>query len=178
MMSGPKALANRVKPALEIIGNNLFYIGKTRGAGQTMKLTNNFLSAIGTVATSEAITLGVKAGLDPAVMIDVLNASSGRNSATQDKFPNSVLTGTYDKSMATRLLLKDVRLCTEEAEALEVPMWMGAAVRQFLTYAVSQGKGNDPSISLVKLYEEWAGVEVAKKAKRKPGAKRKTAGKK
>ncbi len=178
MMSGPKALAKRVKPALDIIGNNLFYIGKTRGAGQTMKLTNNFLSAIGTVATSEAITLGVKAGLDPAVMIDVLNASSGRNSATQDKFPKSVLTGTYDKSMATRLLLKDVRLCTEEAEALEVPMWMGAAVRQFLTYAVSQGKGDDPSISLVKLYEEWAGVEVAKKAKRKPGAKRKTAGKK
>lgn len=165
MMSGPQDLADRVRPALEVIGRNLFFIGETRGAGQTMKLANNFLSAIGTVATSEAVVLGVKAGLDPKVMIDVLNASSGRNSATQDKFPNSVLTGTYDKSMVQRLLLKDVRLCTEEAEALGVPMWMGAAIRQFLTFAVSQGTGDDPSIQLVKYYENWAGVEIAKPRK-------------
>ena len=95
-------------------------------------------------------------------MLDVLNASSGRNSATEDKFPKSVLTGTYDKSMAQRLLLKDVRLCTEEAEALGVPMWMGSAVRQFLTFAVGQGTGDEPSIALVKYYEEWAGVKIAK----------------
>lgn len=162
MMSGPQDLADRVKPVLEHIGRNLFFIGETRGAGQTMKLANNFLSAIGTVATAEAVTLGVKAGLDPAVMLDVLNASSGRNSATQDKFPKSVLTGTYDKSMAQRLLLKDVRLCTEEAETLGVPMWMGAAVRQFLTFAVGQGTGDEPSITLVKYYENWAGVKIAK----------------
>jgi 3-hydroxyisobutyrate dehydrogenase-like beta-hydroxyacid dehydrogenase len=162
MMSGPQDLADRMKPALENIGRNLFFIGETRGAGQTMKLTNNFLSAIANVATGEAVTLGVKAGLDPAVMLDVLNASSGRNSATEDKFPKSVLTGTYDKSMAQRLLLKDVRLCTEEAEALGVPMWMGAAVRQFLTFAVGQGTGEEPSIALVKYYEEWAGVKIAK----------------
>lgn len=162
MMSGPQDLADRCRPILENIGKNLFYIGATRGAGQTMKLANNFLSAIGTVATAEAVTMGVKAGLDPAVMLDVLNASSGRNSATQDKFPNSVLTGTYDKSMAQRLLLKDVRLCTEEAEVLGVPMWMGAAIRQFLTFAVNQGTGDDPSIALVKYYEDWAGVKVSK----------------
>lgn len=162
MMSGPQDLADRVRPAIENIGKNLFFIGETRGAGQTMKLANNFLSAIGTVATAEAVTLGVKAGLDPAVMLDVLNASSGRNSATQDKFPKSVLTGTYDKSMAQRLLLKDVRLCTDEAQALDVPMWMGAAIRQFLTFAVSQGTGDEPSIALVKYYEEWAGVKIAK----------------
>ena len=160
MMSGPKGLANRLQPELEIIGNKLFFIGEKRGAGQTMKLTNNFLSAISTVATSEAITLGVKAGLDPAVMLEVLNASSGRNSATQDKFPKSVLTGTYDKSMAQRLLLKDVRLCTEEAEALGVPMWMGAAIRQFLSFAVSQGTGGDPSVALVKYFENWANVKI------------------
>lgn len=162
MMSGPQALSDRARPILEHIGRNLFYIGETRGAGQTMKLANNFLSAIGTVATSEAVTLGVKAGLDPAVMLDVLNASSGRNSATEDKFPKSVLTGTYDKSMAQRLLLKDVRLCTDEAEALGVPMWMGAAIRQFLTFAVNQGSGDDPSVALVKYYEDWAGVKIAK----------------
>ena len=162
MMSGPKDLAERARPMLKHIGRNIFFVGETRGAGQTMKLANNFLSAISTVATSEAMTLGVQAGLDPAVMIDVLNASSGRNSATEDKFPKSVLTGNYDQSMAQRLLLKDVRLCTEEAEALGVPMWMGAAIRQFLTFAVSQGTGEDPSIALVKYYEDWAGVKIAK----------------
>ena len=162
MMSGPEDLAERARPMLKHIGRNIFFVGETRGAGQTMKLANNFLSAISTVATSEAMTLGVQAGLDPAVMIDVLNASSGRNSATEDKFPKSVLTGNYDQSMAQRLLLKDVRLCTEEAESLGVPMWMGAAIRQFLTFAISQGTGEDPSIALVKYYEDWAGVKITK----------------
>ena len=77
-----------------------------------MNLANKFLSTIGTVATSEAVTLGVKSGLDPSVMLDVFNASSGRNSTTQDRFPKSMLTGTYNKSMAQSLLLKDLRLCT------------------------------------------------------------------
>ena len=64
--------------------------------------------------------------------------------------------------MAQRLLLKDVRLCTEEAEALGVPMWMGAAIRQFLTFAVNQGTGDDPSVALVKYYEKWANIKIAK----------------
>src|SRR5689334_24966614 len=78
------------------------------------------------------MVMGVKAGLDPKVMLDVLNAGSGRNSASEDKFPRSVLPGTFDFGFTTGLSYKDVRLCIDEAEAMGVPMVCGAVVRQML----------------------------------------------
>src|ERR1700686_3200030 len=86
MVSGPRAHFAAVKPALDVIGK-LFFIGEKPGAAQTIKLANNLLSATAVVATSEAVVMGVKAGLDPAVMIDVINAGSGINRATAEKFP-------------------------------------------------------------------------------------------
>ena len=160
MISGLEAVFEAVRPILEVIGNNLFYIGAETGLGQTMKLANNFLSATNNIAAAEAMVMGVKGGLDPTVMLDVINASSGRNSATMDKFPRAVVTRTFEKSMKQKLLYKDVRLCLEEAEALGCPMWLGSAVRQFLAYAVSQGTGDDTSVALIKHMERWADIEV------------------
>ena len=90
MTSGPKEVCEGLRPTLEAIGK-FFYIGPEPGMGQMMKLLNNLLSATATAATSEAIVLGVKAGLDPYVMIDVINAGSGRNTASEDKFPRAIL---------------------------------------------------------------------------------------
>ena len=67
----------------------VFFIGEKPGSGQTMKLANNFLSATAMVATSEAVVMGVKSGLDPKVMIDVINSGSGMNTASRDKFPRA-----------------------------------------------------------------------------------------
>jgi 3-hydroxyisobutyrate dehydrogenase-like beta-hydroxyacid dehydrogenase len=93
-------------------------------------------------------------------MIDVINAGSGRNSATQDKFPNAVLPRRFDFGFTTGLMVKDVKLCLEEAEAQQVPMWVGSAVRQLWQYA-SQTLGPQSDITeLVKCIEHWAGVEV------------------
>src|SRR5690606_17167596 len=99
-------------------------------------------------------------GLDPRVLVDIINAGSGRNSATQDKFPRAVLPGTFDYGFATGLSYKDVRLCVDEAEALGVPMVVGAAVREML--AVTQAKFGAASdfTSIAKVVEEWAGVEM------------------
>jgi 3-hydroxyisobutyrate dehydrogenase-like beta-hydroxyacid dehydrogenase len=164
MVSGPEAVFEAARPTLEVIGNNLFYIGADPGLGQTMKLANNYLSATNNIAAAEAMVMGVKGGLDPTVMLDVINASSGRNSATMDKFPRAVVTRTFEKTMKQKLLYKDVRLCMEEAEALGCPMWLGSAVRQFLAYAVTQGTGDDTSISLIKHMERWADIEVGRAA--------------
>ena len=135
-------------------------MGESVGAGQTLKLCNNFLSAANNVAASEAMVAAVKGGLDAKVALDVINASSGRNSATADKFEELVLTGAFTKSMKTRLLLKDLTLFTAEAEAMGVPAWMGSYVRQLLAYSVSQGMGDEPSVTMIKHWERWAGVEV------------------
>ena len=159
MVSGPKATYDGLEDVLKVFGK-LFYVGEKPGLAQVAKLGNNLLAAAAIVLSSEAVVMGVKAGIDPKVLIDIINAGSGRNSATQDKFPRAVLTRTFDFGFATGLSYKDVRLCLDEAEALGVPMVAGAAVRQML--AITQAKfGFDSDFtSIAKVVEEWAGVEI------------------
>ena len=129
-----------------------------------MKVINNLLSATAVTITSEAMVMGVKAGLDPTIMLDVINAGSGRNTATADKFPRCVVNRRFDFGFTTSLLYKDIRLCLEEAEALGVPMIVGNAVRQMMAIGKA-AQGPDADITeFVKPLEKWAGVEVGKKA--------------
>jgi len=159
MVSCPKAIYAQLEAILKTFGKP-FHLGENAGQAQTMKLANNLLAAAAMALTSEAMVMGVKAGLDPKVMLDVLNAGSGRNSASQDKFPKSVLPGTFDFGFATGLSYKDVRLCIDEAEALGVPMVCGAAVRQMLAVTNAMYGPDSDFTSMCKVVESWAGVEV------------------
>jgi 3-hydroxyisobutyrate dehydrogenase-like beta-hydroxyacid dehydrogenase len=162
MVSGPKPLSDELTPILSVIGK-VFWVGERAGLGQTMKLCNNLLSATAISITSEALVLGTKAGLDPAVMLDVINAGSGRNTATADKFPRCVLPRKFDFGFATDLLYKDVRLCLEEGERLGVPMIVGNAVRQLVGITKAL-KGESSDITeIVQPVEQWAGIEVKSK---------------
>lgn len=159
MVSGPGEVTARLEPILRVLGK-VFVVGERPGMGQTMKLANNLMSATALAITSEAMVMGVKAGLDPKTMLQVINAGSGRNSASEDKFPRTVLPRTFDFGFPHELLFKDVKLCLDEGEALGVPMWVGNAVGQLLGVAkVQQGPSADIS-TLVRCVEEWAGVEV------------------
>lgn len=162
MVSGPMSVFEGVNPVLESIGENLIYVGERPGLAQIMKLVNNLLNATALAASSEAFVLGVKAGLDPEIMLRVINASTGRNSATEDKFPRSILPRTFDWGFKTDLIYKDLKLCLEQAETLGVPMWVGNAVRQLWAYAVSQGGGPRDFTTIIQYIESWAGVEVRK----------------
>jgi 3-hydroxyisobutyrate dehydrogenase-like beta-hydroxyacid dehydrogenase len=117
MFGGPAELLHAHRPVLDAISSKIFHVGDKPGQGQAMKLLNNFLSATALAATSEAVSFGAAHGLDPALTVQVLNASTGRNSATEDKFPNRILSGTYDAGFHTALMAKDVRLLAEEAAA-------------------------------------------------------------
>jgi len=128
MASGDPAALARVSPLLGIFGR-LFLIGERPGMAQVMKLANNLLSAASLAIASEAVVMGAKAGLDPRLMIEVINAGTGRNSATETKFPQSILTRRFGYGFATGLMHKDVRLCLEEARSLGTPMAVGEAVR-------------------------------------------------
>jgi 3-hydroxyisobutyrate dehydrogenase-like beta-hydroxyacid dehydrogenase len=159
MVSGPRAEYETIKPALEVIGK-LFFIGEKPGAGQTMKLANNFLSATAMVATSEAVVMGVKSGLDPKVMIDVINSGSGMNTASRDKFPRSVLPRSFDYGFATGLMVKDVRLAIEEMKGLGLKMEVAEAVgRLWETVIKDQGAESDFTTA-IKPIERAAGVVV------------------
>lgn len=159
MVSGPKDAYAIAEPLLRHFGK-LFYVGEKAGLAQVAKLANNLLAASALVITSEAVVMGVKAGLDPKVLIDIINVSSGRNSATQDKFPRAVLPRTFDFGFATGLSYKDVRLCIDEAEALGVPMVAGAAVRQMLAVTQARFGADSDFTSIARVVEEWAGVEI------------------
>jgi 3-hydroxyisobutyrate dehydrogenase-like beta-hydroxyacid dehydrogenase len=159
MASGPNPLVERLEPILRIFGT-VFRVGERPGMGQVMKLANNLLSATAMAITSEAMVMGVKAGLDPKLMIDVINAGTGRNTATETKFPKEILPRRFAQGFATGLMYKDVRLCLEEAEALQVPMWVGSAVRTLWQLANSERGPQSDFTEIVRCVEEWAGVEV------------------
>ena len=159
MAACPRPLFERLEPVLRVFGK-VFYIGAKPGMGQTMKLANNLLSATAMAITSEAMVMGVKAGLDPKLMIDVINWGTGRNTATETKFPQQILPRSFAQGFATGLMYKDVRLCLEEAEALQVPMWVGSAVRILWQLANSERGPDSDFTEIVRCIEEWAGVEV------------------
>jgi 3-hydroxyisobutyrate dehydrogenase-like beta-hydroxyacid dehydrogenase len=162
MVSGPKADFEAVKTALDVIGK-VFFIGEKPGSAQTMKLANNLLSATAVVATSEAVVMGVKSGLDPAVMVDVINAGSGMNTASRDKFPRAILPRTFDFGFATGLMVKDVRLYLEEAKALGLSMEVAEAVGRLWEVVIREMGAESDFTSAIKPIEQAAGVVVGGK---------------
>ncbi len=118
MYSGSESTFDRLRPTFEAMAGNVFRVGSEPGQGQVMKVLNNFLSGSAMAATAEAVAFGVKHGLDMSMILDVVNASSGRNTATSDKFPNRVVTGTYDAGFSSAQFVKDLRLYHDAAAAI------------------------------------------------------------
>jgi len=159
MVSGPRAEAEAIRPALEAIGK-VFFIGEKPGSAQTMKLANNLLSATAMVATSEAVVMGVKSGLDPAVMIDVINSGSGMNTASRDKFPRAVLPRSFDYGFTTALMVKDVRLALDEMKSLGLKMEVAEAVGRLWEVVIREMGAESDFTAAIKPIEKAAGVVV------------------
>ena len=130
MWAGPADVLESHRDVIKSMCKNLFHVGGEAGQGQAAKLLNNFLSATAMAATSEAVAFGLSHGLDMKTLLDVVNASTGRNTATADKFPNRILTGTYDAGFKTRLLTKDVGLFLDAAKAAGAPVAVAETVAQ------------------------------------------------
>jgi 3-hydroxyisobutyrate dehydrogenase-like beta-hydroxyacid dehydrogenase len=165
--SGPSAAFARVAPLIARFGT-LHHVGEEAGQAQLLKLINNLLSSVALVASAEALALGVKAGLDIEAMLGVINAGSGRNSATLEKFPRSILPRRFSGGLALGLAYKDVSLCMAQAELLGVPLHMGSAVKEAMFLAKTVLGSEVDATNLVRLVEGWAGVELA--ARRPDGA--------
>jgi 3-hydroxyisobutyrate dehydrogenase-like beta-hydroxyacid dehydrogenase len=142
MFAGPPSVLEDHRALFEAFAK-VFPVGSIAGQGQAMKLLNNFLSATALAATSEALAFGEAHGLDMAVMVDVLNASTGRNSATVDKFPNRVMTGTYDAGFHTRLMAKDLRLYVDTVRAAGAAADVGTIVSDVWQRADATLPGSD-----------------------------------
>lgn len=160
IVAGPEAAVAEVRDFLSTIGENVFDVGSEAGLAQAMKLTNNMISAACMAVSFECLVFGAKAGLSPDKMVSVINASTGRNAALADKVPASVLPGTFNYGARLATMYKDVRLGLEEAENLNVPMWITQQVREMWRFGMTQGGADADFTSLIRYMEQWAGVEV------------------
>lgn len=142
MAGGEAADIDRVLPLLQTMGT-VHRTGRL-GSGHAMKALNNYVSAAGLVATSEALTIGKSFGLDPRQMVEILNASSGRNNTTENKAERYMLSGAYNSGFALALMDKDVGMARRLSEEIQVPAAELAFVSGLLTRALADlGAGAD-----------------------------------
>lgn len=120
MAGGEKDSLNRVLPVLRAIGKDIFHVGPL-GSGHAMKALNNYIGASGTIAAFEALLVGQAFGLDPKLMTEVFNASTGYNSTTQRKIPQQVLTNAFASGFSAALMTKDVGIAATLARAVGTP---------------------------------------------------------
>ncbi|URN02997.1 NAD(P)-dependent oxidoreductase [Actinomadura madurae] len=135
VMSGgePEPVA-RLRAMLEVLGGKVMHVGPV-GAGHALKALNNLLSATHLLASSEAIMAGREFGLDPAVMLDAINVSSGRSASTEAKWPRFMLDRGFDSGFGLRLMLKDMRIAVGLAEATGWPARLGEAAADLWSLA-------------------------------------------
>ena len=121
MVGGPDAALATVRPVLEVLGSKVLHAGGTVGAGHAIKALNNLMSAAHLLVSSEALLAGRAFGLDPAVMLDIVNGSSGRSGSTEDKWPRFILPGRFDSGFGLRLMLKDMQVALQLERAAGIP---------------------------------------------------------
>ena len=143
MVAAPDTAYERVAPVLAGLSDRVVQVGDRPGPAQALKLANNFLSATALAATSEAVAFGLAAGLDLATMLEVLNTSSGHNTATDDKFPNHVLTGRYASGFSNSLMAKDVGLYLGEVTDAGGPAAVGEIVAGLWARFAAEEPGAD-----------------------------------
>lgn len=161
MVGGNKDIFDRALPLFNVVGKRIIYCGES-GAGQTVKVVNQLMSAVNMVGMAEAFTLGTKAGVDPEIMRDVIVAGSGRCWALEDRMP-VILQGDFEPGFTIDLHTKDIKLALEMGDELKVPIYASNLVHEIFKTLQTRGKGTKDNSAVITLYEEMAGVEVRKK---------------
>ena len=128
--------------------------------GMLFKVINNMLAHVNFVALAEATALAVKAGADPKLLGDVVAVSSGRSAQIDDRLRKHILPRDFTPGMTTELATKDSVLCLELARELGVPTFIASAAHHVYEMGVAKGYGNEEYAALIKLWEEWLGIEV------------------
>lgn len=158
MVGGDHQAFETCRPLLQHIGANVFHVGES-GSGCVAKLVNNMLAFVNATAAYEGMLLGVKAGIDPQMLYNIVQASSGASTAMR-AFPNKIFAGDFTPGFMIDLAHKDLRLALELGDELSVPLMMGSVCINFLREARARGRGGDDLCGLMRLLEEHLGIEV------------------
>jgi 2-hydroxy-3-oxopropionate reductase len=160
MVGGDQTAYQQCEPVFACFGKKVEHIGTAPGLGQTLKLVNNMIVGATLVATSEALLFGIKSGLEPGKMLDMLNASTARSFSSEHILAGTVLQRQFDFGFRLDLMRKDVRLFLAEAETMGAPAFTCAIVKQFFDQAMSEGDPARDMTNVVKVLEKMAGATI------------------
>jgi len=159
MAGGQTTRIKRCRPVLQTMGDRIFQTGPL-GSGHAMKVLNNLVSAAGLIAAAEALIVGRRFDLSPAVMIDVLNSSTGRNNSTENKFKQFILSRSFDSGFSMDLMLKDLSTAVQMAQETGTPALFSAACRELWAAARSAMAQGADHTAVVCWLEEIAGEKL------------------
>ena len=160
MVSGPESAFTYAQPVLDVVGAHVFYLGAKSGAGQMMKVANNLINNVQTLATCEALAMGLKFGLEPAQMFDVLNVSTGRNSQTEGQLRSAVLEHDFSKGAVMTISQKDITLAVEEAHSLGVLAATAEVARDVINSALAAGGTEQRSSNIYRYVASASGINT------------------
>ncbi len=159
MIGGERAVFDGCRPVLDALSRRAFYIGPS-GAGAQLKLVTNLIMGVNTLATAEGLALGMKAGLDPRLMLEVLRESAAGSRMLDLRGPLMV-DRQYEPQMKIEMFLKDVSLILENGQQLKLPLPLAAAMQQMFTAAYNQGRGTQEMAAVIEAYRQAGGVPEA-----------------
>lgn len=159
MVGGPQADFDRLEPMLRELGSRVLHVGDV-GSGHAVKALNNLMSAAHLIVASETAVVATRFGIDPAVLLEVVNGSSGRSGSTELKLPRYVLPGTFDSGFSAALMEKDVRIAGALAESLGIETTLSDAAIQRWRKLNAQLPGDADHTAIIRPLEQQAGIEV------------------
>jgi len=166
MVGGPAPLLERCRPLLETMGTHIFHVGSV-GQGKVTKMVNQAMAAIHLLAIGETFALGVKCGADPAILYEVIKASSGYSRMMDLRLPGFLFDGSFQPGFKLELMKKDVNLALESARVLGIPLLLTSSAAQIFAAASAAGKGSEDFAAAAAFLASQSGV-VLKPAKGSP----------
>lgn len=163
-VGGERKALDAVEPILKCFGRTVRYVGPA-GAAKIVKIVNNMMTMGNVLVAAEAFSVGVKAGIDPDVLFEVLSASGGRSHHFTKRFPNA-LAGDFKPGFSVALGEKDLGLALELARSLGVPSPTTGLVRQMYRIAISEGLSSEDIVAVLKLFEKWGGIQARGSSRR------------
>jgi 3-hydroxyisobutyrate dehydrogenase len=160
MVGGNPEILTRAQPVLRAIGPNIFHVGPA-GAGNTVKAINNMMASVNALAMMEGVALGVKAGLDPMTIYEVVKASSGGSKALE-RIPNALIPRKFEPGFKVQLMNKDLETFNTIAKELHVPVSFANVAQQYQQAAIAAGLAEQDTSVVMTIIERLAAVEVSR----------------
>lgn len=163
MVGGETATLEKVRKILGAMGQKIFPVGDA-GCGNVAKLVNNLISLASNSISAEGFTLGVKAGIDPEVLLEIIKASTGDNWCAR-QYPNSVFRGNFEPGFKVALAYKDINLALDLGKENGVPLPVADAVKKDLEDTIAAGYQDKGVDAVILSLEKAAGIEVRARSK-------------